>query len=186
MFFLGVSSVSKVGSSVGGRVVGRVGAERVIRRLLVGDSGCSSMGAGMFEARDFRGFVVALLPSRLDGVLTTESLDGGLAFRGDASVEVMLARVDFRRLLGGGDSTVVNISSASSTSTPRVIRRLFLFLLVEIASTPEFLTEPVVVAVGSDFTDFTGDDAFDEGNDPPSPTKNGHVGVLLLCSFLHR
>jgi hypothetical protein len=66
---------------------------------------------------------------------------------------------------------------------------LFLFLVIEIGSssisTPEFLRERLVV-VGSDFTDFTGDDVFEDGSDPPSPTKNGQVGVLLLCSFLHR
>jgi hypothetical protein len=136
-----------------------------------------------------RGFVVVLLLVRLDGVLTTGPLGGGLVFLGDASMEVIVVRVDFRRLIGGGDSTVANTSSSSSASICRVIRRLFLFLFVEIVSslisTPESLRERVVV-VGSDFTDFVGDDAFEGGNEPLSPTKNGQVGVLLLCSSLYR
>ena len=33
--------------------------------------------------------------------------------------------------------------------------------------------------------DLMGDDTFEEGRDPFSPTKNGHVGVLFLCSILH-
>ena len=121
-------------------------------------------------------------------MLTIGSLDGGLAFRGDVSFEEIDVRVDFRRLPGGGDSTLLNISSSSSTFSCRVIRRLFLFLFVEIGSTSTPTTEFLerVVAVGSEFTDFTGDDVFDAGNEPLSPTKNGQVGVLLLCSFLYR
>ena len=38
--------------------------------------------------------------------------------------------------------------------------------------------------LGSEITDLTGDEAFDAGRELCSPTKKGHVGVLLLCSFL--
>jgi hypothetical protein len=41
------------------------------------------------------------------------------------------------------------------------------------------------VVVGSETIDFTGEEAFEGGREEWSPTKNGHVGVLLLCSFLH-
>ena len=49
---------------------------------------------------------------------------------------------------------------------------------------PEFRRERAVV-VGSETIDFTGEEAFEGGREERSPTKNGHVGVLLLCSFLH-
>jgi hypothetical protein len=39
--------------------------------------------------------------------------------------------------------------------------------------------------MGTSETDLTGEDTFDAGAEPLSPTKKGHVGVLLLCSFLH-
>ena len=49
---------------------------------------------------------------------------------------------------------------------------------------PEFRRERAVV-VGSETIDFTGEEAFEGGREEWSQTKNGHVGVLLLCSFLH-
>jgi len=103
--------------------------------------------------------------------------------------------VDFLRFVGGGVVSIfVNISSSSVTVSSatatvcRVIRRLFLFCFCEAGGASSSRSSGAgrrdSCFMGMSTTDLTGEEAFDAGAEPLNPTKKGHVGVLLLCSFL--
>lgn len=96
-----------------------------------------------------------------------------------------MAGVGFRRLLGGGDSTGTNTSSSFSLSIVCLVSRLLLLGEgVDLASWILDLRRDREAELGSGAA-LTGDDKVEEGRDPSNPTKNGHVGVLFLCSCLH-
>ena len=114
----GRSSASAVSASTGGRV----GAERVTRRLEISVSGISSV-VSVVESRftddfrGFRGFVATRRLLRFVGVSWSAEagfmVDGGFV----GCVDSDGARVDFLRLFGGGDSTELKISSSCSSSS---------------------------------------------------------------------
>ena len=76
-----------------------------------------------------------------------------------------MRRIDFRRLGSDCDSMFVNISSSSSTFTFCVIRRLFLLLFGGGWSSSTCPPEGRRERVFMDDSGFTGDEAFDAGNE---------------------
>jgi len=167
------SWVSTASSSRGGRV----SPERVTRRFDTGVGSISSVvsvAESIFtvDLRGLRELLVTRPLLRFEGVWRT--VGAGSTTGGGGGLVVWVdsegARVDFRRLLGGGDSTEEKISgSSSSTVDCRFIRRLFLGCLDggvgwSSSSMAELRRERVVV-VGSETTDFTGEEAFEAGNE---------------------
>ena len=170
VFSFGASSVSTGSSSTGGRDT----PERVTRRLEAGLKSISSVvsvAESILFTVDFFGFRGLLITRRLLGFeeVSLSVGTGSTVGVGLVCVDSDGARVDFRRLLGGGDSTEAKISGSSSSRVDcRVILRLFLVCLGGVgwssSSMPELRRERAVV-VGSETTDFTGEEAFEAGKE---------------------
>lgn len=188
--FFAASSISRSGG-------GKVCAERVTRRSGIGSGTSSSsmisMGAGLVveivrlglvdARRLFRGAAPVLVSATL-------SFEVYSPVRGDdltSSTVCDVMRVDFLRLLGGGDSTEVNISSSSSSILCCRVNLRFVFccfcgVTMRSGPPPDFLR--VRVGAGSDFADLTGEDVVEGGRELWSPVKNAQFGCRFLCSCL--